>query len=155
MPRLIGAVMAVMLFSLSFYSDHEDFAKYRAVEAYEVRPGILMMPRYSADGHACEIGLEVRHYSPELTRLDSDLSRAEIDQILDEVVPDSERGPRANDPIGTLITRSGGGVATNIDFQRVWVQIYGHVISQPQRKEVITENVAVIIHWKGRECQRP
>ncbi len=119
MSRLIGAVMAVILFSPSINSALEGFAKYKAVEAYEIRPGILMMPSYSADGQVCEIDLEVRHYSSELVRLDSDLSRTEIDQILDEVVPDSERGPKAKDPLGTLITRSGGGLTTDIDFEHV------------------------------------
>ncbi len=68
MSRLIGAVMAVVLFSPPFNSAHEDFTKYRAVKAFEVRPGILMMPSYSADGQVCEIGLEDLHYSPELVR---------------------------------------------------------------------------------------
>jgi hypothetical protein len=29
-------------------------AKYKAVEAYEVRPGILVFPTYSEDGEVCE-----------------------------------------------------------------------------------------------------
>jgi hypothetical protein len=157
MLRLIGTVMVVMFFSPSCNPDREGFAKYKAVEAYEIRPGILMMPTYSADGQVCEIGLEVRHYSPELIRLDSDLSGADkIEQILEEVVPDSERGPKAKDPTGTLITRSGSSdVTTKVDFERIWMQIYGHVIPQPGKKDVLTENVAVVIHWKGRECQKP
>jgi hypothetical protein len=155
MLRLIGAAMAVMLFSLSFNSTHEGFAKYRVVEAYEVRPGILMMPRYSAEGRVCEIGLEVRHYSPELVRLDSDLSRTEIDQLLEEVVPDSERGPRVKDPIGTLITGRGSSITTNIDYEYVSLQIYSEVTSQPKKKPVVAENIAAVVRWKNRECQKP
>jgi hypothetical protein len=155
MLKLIVAVLAVMVFSPSINSSREGFAKYKAAEAYEVRPGILMMPRYSADGRVCEIGLEVRHYSPELVRLDSDLSQTQIDQVLEDVVPDGERGPKAKDPIGTLITRSGSALTTNIDYENISVQIYDRVISQPKKNEVHTENVAVVIHWKGRECQKP
>jgi hypothetical protein len=155
MLRLISVVLTVALLSPSFDYTHEDFAKYKAVEAYEVRPGILMMPRYSADGHVCEIGLEPQHYLPELIRLDSDLSQSEIDQLLERVVPETERGPKAMNPTGALITRSGSALTTNIDFERVSVQIYDRVISQPKKKEIITENVAVVIKWKGRECQRP
>ncbi|MFZ0819430.1 MAG: hypothetical protein WAM91_05130 [Candidatus Acidiferrales bacterium] len=156
MLRLIAMVVAVILFSPPFNSARGDFAKYNAIEAYEIRPGILMMPTYSADGQVCEIGFEVRHYSPELIRLDSDLSQSEkFDQILEEVVPDSERGPKAKDPLGTLITRSGSSsITTNVDYERVSVQIYGHIMSQPRKKEILTENVAAVIHWKGRECQK-
>lgn len=155
MLRLIGVVLAVLLFSGSFNSAREDFAKYKAVEAYEIRPGILMMPRYSADGHVCEIGLQDLHYTPGLVRLDAELSRTEIDQILDQVVPDSERGPKVKDPLGTSITRSLNAIITEIEFERLWVQIYAHAISQPRKKEAVFENVAVVIKWKGRECPKP
>jgi hypothetical protein len=40
------------------------FSKYKTVEAYEIGPGILMMPNFSSDGQVCEIGLEILHYSP-------------------------------------------------------------------------------------------
>jgi hypothetical protein len=155
MLRLIGAVLAVTLLSPSFNSTHEGFAKYKAVEAYEVRPGILMMPNYSADGHVCEIGLATRHYSPELIRLDSDLSRTEIDQIFEEIVPDSERGPRVEDPTGTLIMGRGKGITTNIDYEYVSVQIYSEVTSQPKKKPVVADTIAGVIRWKNRECQKP
>ena len=155
MLKPICAVLAVILFSPSFNSARKDFAKYRAVEAYEVRPGFLMMPSYSADGHVCEIGLEARHYSPELIRSNPDLSGTEIDQILEEIVPDSERGPKAKDPIGTLIMRRGSGITTNIDYEHVSVQIYSVVTSQPKKKPVVADNIAAVIRWKNRECQKP
>jgi hypothetical protein len=155
MLRLICTVMAVMLFSPSFNATREDFAKYKTVEAYEVRPGFLMMPTYSADGHVCEIGLELRHYSPKLVRLDSDLSGSEINQILEEVVPDSERGPKVEDPVGTLITRSGNSIITNIDYEYVAEQVYSVVTSRPNKKPVVFENRAAVIRWKNRECQKP
>ena len=154
MLRLISVVLTVALLSPSFDYTHEDFAKYKAVEAYEVRPGILMMPRYSADGGVCEIGLDVRHYSPELVRLDSDLSQTVIDQILDEIVPDSERGARAKDLEGTLIMRRGNTVITNIDFEKVSPNLQRRQVAT-ERKEVVADNVAAIIRWKNRECQKP
>jgi hypothetical protein len=155
MLRLIGAVMAVTLLSPSFNSTREGFAKYRSVEAYEVRPGILMMPRYSAEGHICEIGLEDLHYTPGLVRLDAELSRTEIDQILDQVVPDSERGPKVKDPLGTLIMRRGSSITMNIDYEYVSEQIYSVVTSPPKKKQVVTETRAAVIRWKNRECQKP
>jgi hypothetical protein len=155
MLRLIGAVVAVMLFSPSFSSAQRDFTKYKAVEAYEVRPGILMIPTYSADGQVCQIGLEVLHYSPDLIRLDSDLSRTEVEQILEEIIPESERGPRVKDPMGTLIMGRGVSMITNIDFEHVSLQIYSKVISQPKKKDTFVQDAAALIRWKDRECQKP
>jgi hypothetical protein len=84
----------------------QQFAKYRKIEAYEVRPGILMMPRYTTGDEVCEIGLERLHYSPELIRIDSGLSRKEIDLALDELVPIEERGKPSGAADG-LITQGG------------------------------------------------
>jgi hypothetical protein len=92
MSKLIGLALAAVLLLPSANPVREQFAKYKAVEAYEIRPGVLMMPRYSSDGQVCEIGLEKLHYSPEIIRLDSSLSREEVDQVLEELVPANERG---------------------------------------------------------------
>ena len=81
MSILIGFVFAAVLLLATANHAHEQFAKYNAVEAYEIRPGVLMMPSYSSDGQVCEMGLEKLHYSPEIIRLDSSLSRKEIDEI--------------------------------------------------------------------------
>jgi hypothetical protein len=61
MSKLFGLVVVAMFLLPTVNPAHEKFAKYKAVEAYEIRPGILMMPRYSADGQVCEIGLEKLH----------------------------------------------------------------------------------------------
>ena len=58
MLKLFSLVVAVMLLLPTTNSGREKFAKYKPVEAYEIQPGILMMPRYSADGQVCEIGIE-------------------------------------------------------------------------------------------------
>jgi len=84
MSKLIASVVVAMLLLITSNPGRERFAKYKAVEAYEIRPGILMMPKYSTDGQICEIGLEKLHYSPDMIRLDSSLSRKDIDQIFDE-----------------------------------------------------------------------
>jgi hypothetical protein len=81
------------MISLLAVRPHNDkFSKYHSIEAYEIRPGILMIPRYSQDGQVCEMGLQRMHYSPEIVRFDSSLSRSEIDGLFDELVPaDEER----------------------------------------------------------------
>jgi hypothetical protein len=136
---------------LSLNPAHEQFAKYKAIEAYEVRPGILMMPRYSGDGQVCEIGLEKLHYSSEMIRLGSELSRKEIDEVFDELVPANEKGPRSKDFLGTLITQVGGSLTTNIDFQNMSILIYGNAVANKGRTTV--DQVAATLKWKNRSCR--
>jgi hypothetical protein len=153
MSKLIGLCFAATtLLLLSANPAHEKFAKYKAVEAYEIRPGVLMMPRYSADGQVCEIGLEKLHYSPETIRLDSSLPRKEIDQVFDELVPADERGPKSKDPFGTLITQGGQSFTTNVDFENVSIQIYGSASSASKGGTTVDE-VAATLKWKNRKCQ--
>lgn len=75
MPKFVGLILAILTMLITLNATTQQrFANYRRIEAYEVRPGILMLPRYTSDGKVCEIGLERLHYSPDLVRLDSGLS---------------------------------------------------------------------------------
>src|ERR1700719_3998088 len=142
------------LLSPSVNSDQEKFAKYKPIVAYEIRPGILVMPRYSADGQVCEIGLERLHYSPEMIRLESGLSTKEINQVFDELVPADERGPRVkDDPLGTLVTEVGQSLTTTTDFQNVTIQIYAASSSTAGKAGITIEEVAATLKWKNRKCQ--
>jgi hypothetical protein len=152
MLKLFGSGLAVVLLLIQGNAMHENFVKYKKVEAYEVRPGILMMPRYSADGQVCEIGLQKLHYSPEMIRLDSSLSRKEINEIFDELVPTDERGSKSKDFTGSLITQSGQSMTTNIDFQNVSIEIYGATSSAGEGGTVVDE-VTATLRWKNRKCQ--
>ena len=151
MSKLIGLGFVVLFVLFAANPVHEIFTKYKPVEAYEIRPGILMMPRYSADGQVCEIGLEKLHYSPETIRLDSSLSREEVDQVFYELVPADERGPSSKDFAGTIITRGGQSLTTNVDFQHVSIQIYGDASSPGGGATTVNEVVATL-KWKSRKC---
>lgn len=154
MSKLIASVVVAMLLLITSNPGRERFAKYKAVEAYEIRPGILMMPKYSTDGQVCEIGLEKLHYSPELIRLDSSLSRKEIDQIFDEIVPSGERGPK---PTGLLdqgmTTFSGRGMVSNEEYQNVSIQIFGNFSPADGKDGATEEEVTATLTWKSRKCQ--
>jgi hypothetical protein len=151
MSKLNGFAFAAVLLLATANPVHEQFAKYKAVEAYEIRPGVLMIPSYSSDGQVCEIGLEKLHYSPEIIRLDSSLSRKEIDDIFDELVPADERGPRSKDLLGTLITGSSGSQTTNIDFRNVSIQIYCAAVRD--KGGITVDEVAATLKWKNRTCR--
>jgi len=154
MSKLAGLPCVIMILFLAMKPQGEKFAKYKAIEAYEVRPGILMMPRYSDDGRVCEIGLERRHYSPEMIRLDPGLSREEIDQVFEELVPTNERGPKSA-VLGPedLILMVGHTLTTIVDFQNVTIQIHGSEVRASNKREIVEDGIAATLQWKNRKCQ--
>jgi hypothetical protein len=64
------------------------------LEAYEIRPHVLMTVRYSEDGQAYEYAIEARHASPDKVAAESLMSSRVAREIVDEVVPLPQRGPR-------------------------------------------------------------
>jgi hypothetical protein len=151
MSRFISAAcVAFLLFAA--YPQRNAFTKYKAVEAYEVQPGILAFPTYAADGQVCEIGIERRHYSPEVIRLDPGLSREEIDKTVDDLAPTAVRGQKSDSPLNGLMVVAGRGMTTIVEYENVAVQIDDAVIGGA-RKEKTVENVAAVIRWKNQKCK--
>jgi hypothetical protein len=142
-----GALLAV-----SQGPHDQRFSGLKAVEAYEVRPGILAMPRYAEDGQVCEIGLQKRLYIPEGANVSDHLSRDEIEPIFEELVPASERGPELPGFQAHPISEVGNTITTTTEYQNVSLEIVGRVLPS-KRHEVIEETMVGIIHWKNRKCQ--
>src|SRR5947207_13654526 len=65
--------------------------KYPAVNAYEVRPGVLMTAKYAASGQVCEMTLQ-RYYSPSQPDADTTIPAKLENQLIDELAPAAERG---------------------------------------------------------------
>ena len=153
MPKLVALSIAALMLLETGMLTKQQFAKYRTVEAYEVRPGILMMPRYTPDNEVCEIGLQRLGYSPELIRVDSSLSRKEIDQTLDELVPADARGKPSNSPADGLITEGGQSMAMSMDYENVLIEIYGATAPSGHKGATTTNEVVATIKWKKRTCR--
>jgi len=69
MRKTTCLICVVVVLRLLAMAQNERLFKYRAVEAYEIRPGILMMPRYSDSHEVCEIVLQRDHYLNETAHL--------------------------------------------------------------------------------------
>jgi hypothetical protein len=152
MAKLVSATCALLLLLVETPGNN-PLAKYRAVEAYEVRPGILAFPRYAEDGRVCEVGLEGRHYSPEKIALDSTLSRLEIDAIVDELAPADKRGPRSAGPLDGLNTITGHAMRQIEDYENVTLQIDSVWLAGNPEKNAIVDDIVVAIKWKNRLCK--
>jgi len=125
---------------------NEMFAKYKAVEAYEIRPGVLAMPRYAEDGQVCEIGIERRVYSPGMIRINQPLSQKEVDEIADELVPPKERGPRSNGLPSDGAIMEGLSYTRQAVYENVIISSFGAVTD-------VKNGVGFTIQWTKRKCQ--
>jgi len=135
---------------------NERFSRYRAVEAYEVRPGVLAMPRYSENGNLCEIDLERLKFSSGKIALDSKLSRDEIKETVDDLAPASERGRSMPDLNGT--SWEGQSAVTFEEFENISIRIYSALSIKPDdfpprpgMNVDATDRVATI-QWKKNKC---
>ena len=138
----------ILLFPIASLKRGEDFSKYKRVETYEIRPGILIMPRFSENGQVCEIAIEKSHYSPTTIDLDSTLPREEFIRIVDELVPPSERGRLAIDFNEEYLSLyNGNSVTTFKEYENISINIYG----KASPKDGVSD-VAATISWKKREC---
>ena len=142
------AVTALLVF---FRPQTERFSRYKAVETYEIRRGILMMPRYSDDGQVCEITLEKHHYSNETANLSSAIPREIFTELINELVPPSERGQKTMDFGREYISAySGNSITTFAEYESVSIQIFG--IASPPTS---AGDVVAVIQWKKRACTTP
>jgi hypothetical protein len=127
-------------------------AKYPALTAYEVRPGILMMPLFSSDGQVCEMVLE-QHTTNTKTKttinFDSPLSKETLQGILDEVAPPAQRGKELNGINNWFgsVTVDGPFVITKYEYENVTVEV-----NQIQRSPASSGHIVVDIKWRNRTC---
>jgi hypothetical protein len=115
-------------------------AKYPVVTSYEVRPGILMTPRYTADGQVCQMSIERQRATRSGVMLDSFMSDRLVEEIVDELAPLSERGKPAR--IGLELKT--GAVTQTLN---AYDDISYDVLDGPGRER------AVVISWVHRTCK--
>jgi len=148
MLRLGILTCAVALLFFPARPQNTKFSKYKAVEAYEIRPGILMMPRYAEDGQVCEITLERTNAAAETINLTPTLPRKTVTELVDEIVPVDERGPRTMDFGRDYVSQhSGESVTTFAEWKNVAVNIYGRASTRCGAGDIVAE-----IRWKKRTC---
>ncbi len=135
----------------------ERFSKYKAIEAYEIRPGVMAMPRYSENGNLCKIDLERLKFSSGNMALGSMLSQDEIKEIADDLVPASERGRSLPDQSHT--SWEGQSTVTYEEFENISIEIYSALSLKPEDfppkpgMSFDVKDTVATIKWKQRKCQ--
>lgn len=137
------------LLVLATASATDEFKGFQAVEAYQVQPGILMMPTYSSKGAVCKIILEKRHYSSNEIDLDAEMSHQQIWQVFDQLVPKKDRGQSTLGlgDTGELTTIAGVSTTTIADYENVSLEMDGKTKETGDK-----EYVVAVIRWKRRNC---
>lgn len=145
----IVSLGCLALLILATASTNDDFKRFHAVEAYEVQPGILMVPTYSSTKAVCKIVLEKRHYGSKEIDLDAEMSHEQIRQVFDQLVPKKDRGQSTMDlgDIGELTTTAGVSTTTIADYENVSLEMDGKTKETGDK-----EYVVAIIRWKRRTC---
>jgi len=150
---LIGSALAALCIA---QSPNKNFARFKAIEAYEVRPGILMLPRYTADGQICEIDLEKLHHSDGEISLEPTFTEAEVDEIADQLVPTDERGPKPKKLLeqGSMELLGLSAVSSE-EYQNISIETYRAIHgTSPKGEVVLGEIAAATIKWKHRTCEQ-
>jgi len=151
MSRITG-LACIVLSMIAISSASSKFKGLRAVEMYEIQPGVLMQPTYSSRGEVCSIVLEKRHYSSHVVDVDAGMSREQIWQIFDALAPKQDRGR-------SILDLGDGGEFTTVDgiaptattiaeYENVSLEMDGKVAENGTEKN--QKYVVAIIHWKKR-----
>lgn len=122
-------------------------AKYRQIVSYEVRPGVAMTPQYTANGQICEMLLERRSATSAGFMLGYSFSEKEVSELLDELVPDAQRGKRFED--GPIV-EAGGGIITSVyTYENIRVSVLGLADPPPSGGDKV-----IVISWPSRKCSK-
>ena len=138
---MVSALLVVMVAKSTSapQTAQELAAKYPVVSYYEVRPGVLMEPRYSADGQICGFRLFAKQAMPKMNNFDLRSRDKTIEGILADLVPVDMRGQRAKD-FGMLARV--GKVSNEVDdYENVFVE-----------KMFTDAQTMVIVQIKSRSC---
>jgi hypothetical protein len=124
-------------------SPSEFAAKYPVVTSYEVRPGILMTPKYTDGGQVCEISFERQRATRSGNFLDSKMSDKLMESIEAELAPPAERGA----------TVSAGGMVITTGVVQTQVFDYANLTIERDSGGINWRERVVIIRWKNRTCK--
>jgi hypothetical protein len=119
-------------------------SKYRQVISYELRPGIVMTPKYAADGEVCQMVLEKRQKTDAGIVFGFYFSEKEVKELVDELVPEAERGRNLTKSLNTRV--DGGFVTTEYTYENILVRVFGITRPGPAGDSVVS------IAWPKRMC---
>jgi hypothetical protein len=144
---MIKLISSGLLLALVLGLSQDSFEKLPRVQSFEVEPGLIMIPRYSASHDVCEMSIEKRHYVNGTVDFDALMSKEQILLAFERLVSKKERGRAGGKvPGDTEITEIDSGMRTQrIPYEHVTLAMYGHSTS--------SKYLSAVISWNKRECE--
>ena len=121
--------------------------KYPKVNAYPVRPNILLTARYSTDGRVCEMALQPVRWTGDTVLL-FPLSEEETIRVVEEIVPESERGKRKGGLFGVnkLSVFEGHSISTPYIYENITIDFAGTT-------DKGGADMVAVVTWQHRSCE--
>lgn len=114
---------------------------------FEIRPGVIMSTKFGSESEVCEMRIERSVGIDKAVRLDKTFPSYLAKEIVDEVVPQSDRGAKGMSSSSSFSTRD---VWSDTDYFEHVSIAYWHRGSQ----EIDTNIIAIVIRWRHRRgCQ--
>ena len=139
----IACAAAVLIVGLN--AQQKMFGKYKPIQAYEIRPNVLAIPRQAVDGQICEVRIE---------KIGAALRQHEIEDITEELAPVAERGRRWKGlDTGVVMGMAYTGETV---YEDVTIASSGGVTStlgKPPNFD-FTGPFIVTIEWTKRKCNK-
>ena len=145
---LCCCIMALFTAPTCFAQSSSGFeAKYGVgLKVYQLRPGVVMTANFAQDGQVCAMYIERRHISESGIDMRIKLEPELITELIDELVPESERGDKGKNYGLERIT---GPISDSIyDYENVSIVLFGSADN-----DKCTGVSAIRIKWKNRSCK--
>jgi len=118
-------------------------SKYAHHEVYEVQPGIQMTANFATDGLVCQMQIEQTHFKKDEVDLRDGIEKEHVDDLLDQLVPPSERGDKDDDPANNLILGLGQGFDETRSYSNITVDLFSS-----------HGTTVVTVKWRHRTCEQ-
>jgi hypothetical protein len=150
LKRILPLLILVILFggrSVVAQTPNELEAKYgSAVNAYVIRPGLLMTARQTVTGQPCEMSIiEARTPGSNISARTA-LTYEIVPKLIDELIPERERGKKIRSYGLVQVTGMTGQVFFN--YENVSIEL----VQNFQPSKGWSDNV-LKIEWKNRGCK--
>ncbi len=125
-------------------------ARFKKLVVLEIRPGIDVFTSFAANGSVCQMVIEKRQYlEGRNSDFDNTIPSALANQLVDELVPPSERGKPSSPYLSSESFIAGGASFIKQDYENVSVAMYGRSVDGK-----VSGARAIIIDWPKRVCPR-
>ncbi len=151
LSRLLGLTVVGLYLLLVVGSNAQNLQQYKALEAYQVRPGILMIVKRTTNGLVCEVGLSKLSYLTEIPDRSPGFSWEALNQIADELVPSAERGPRLKGYERDELMIRGHVTFEFARYGNIVIEMSSSFTDDPG--QIQAEDGNGTIEWNNRKCK--